>query len=195
MTHINVILEAAARDRLSTIVQQTRHRFTYDPQTLVPSVEDTGEVYDLKVYHFVKYLLNEAAGPEYDIQSLRDVLREFLVSVAAEHVKQPGKAAETFLADLERRPLVPFLSGGREHDETQRVAKLRKMLNKFNLRLEKSRKRDPLHPHYGVYDVIHRVTHEVNIDAPRDLDRLERWVKTLSTASPATAELSDLQIA
>jgi hypothetical protein len=176
MAHLNVILENAARDFISAAVQRTRHKFTYDPQTLVPGIEDTGKPYDLKIYHTVEYLLTEAAGPDYDIQSHRDVLRNVLVAAASQHTKKAGKATEVFLADLERRPLVPFLAGGKERDVMQRVAMLRRQLNRFGYRLEKSRRRDPLHPHYGVYDVIHRVTHEINLDAPRDLDRLERWV-------------------
>jgi hypothetical protein len=184
MTHLNVILEGAARDFISDFIQRTRYRFTYDPQTLVPGIEDTDEPYDLEVYDTVEYFLNEAAGPQHGIQSLGHVLHGLLLGVAAEHVKKPRKAAEVFLVDLKRRPLVPFLSDGKEHDVKQRVASLRRHLNKFEYRLEKSRRRDPLHSNYDVYNVIHRATGEVNVDAPRDLDRLEQWAETLSTASP-----------
>jgi hypothetical protein len=186
MTHLNLILETTARAFISDVCQRTRYRYIFDPQTLVPSIRDTDVLYEVQTYPEIKYFLNDAAGPEYGIQSLRHVLRAALNDVAAEHIKRPKKAVEVFLADLERRSLGAFLSGGGEHDVKRRVAKLRQQLNRLDYRLEKSRRRDPLHPHYGVYDVIHRITHEINLDAPRDLARLERWVEAMLAAQRTT---------
>jgi hypothetical protein len=100
-----------------------------------------------------------------------------LVAVAAKRTKKPAKVVKNFLADLERRHLGSFLAGGRPDDVERRDARLRYRLDQLGCRLEKSRRRDPLHPNHAVYDVIHRVSCEINLDAPRDLGRLEKWVE------------------
>jgi hypothetical protein len=187
MPHINVILQCAARDVITGFTDHNRHKFVFDPQILAATVEDTGLPFEPANYPTIKDFLREAAGCEHGNQSIGDILRQHLSAVAAEHCRRPTKAVASFFTDLQRRRLDEFLLESADPAMRQREARIRRELDKLGYRLEKSRRRNPLHEGYRVFDVLERSTNVINLDAPRDFDRLERWVKTLSER-PASSE-------
>ena len=190
MEHLNSILEREAREFLRNIAQRTRHKYVFDSETLIPKVEDTGERHDVTNYLDVRHFLQQPAECE-SSQSLREVLRSHLVRVASERTKRPERAAKALLDNLDRRSLSTFLSIEDGGDVKRRVVSLRHRLNRCGFRLAKSRTRDPLKERHGVYDVIDRATHEINLDAPRGLQGLEGWARTLaSTHGPSLQSIS-----
>ena len=180
MAHINSILEGVERAFLTTVTGRTRYRFVFDPMTLVPDIENSGERYGISIYPSIKYLLDGAAGPEHGIQSVRDVLTAILLQEASEHSRRPAKAVKAFLADLERCSVASFISDCGEQDRRGRDARLRRRLAKLGYRLIKSRVRDPLSDHYQMYDLVDRAGYII-LGAPRDLERLERWIEAQRT--------------
>jgi hypothetical protein len=175
MPHLNTLLTHAAHELVAGHLESNRHRYIFDPETLVPDIEDTGVPCDPSIYPIVGYYLSEAAGPDHGILTLRDVLKDVLIKVAQEHTTKPQQAVATFCADLERRPF-QFLAGGDDYNLVRREANLRRKLKNLGHRLTKSRTRDPLGSNYRVYDIIDRTAYEISVDAPRHLAGLERWV-------------------
>ncbi len=182
MPHLNTFLLHSARRFLSNHVQGPQYRYKYDPETLVPDVERTDESCEPSDYPFIRDYLPRAAGQEHGIRSVREVLKDELVKVAKEHTRNATTAVGAFCVDLERRSLARFLEEGEENDLIRREAKLRRKLGRLGYRLTKSRRRNPLDPHYMVYDIIHRITREINLDAPRHLAGLETWVETMTAS-------------
>ena len=176
MLHINLILADTARDFITGCLARTRHRFTFDPETLAPNVEDTGTPYDPTIIPTVGFFLSKPAGADYGVQSMREALQVALMSVASENSNNPTKRVTKFLTDLERRPFEKYLASGEAGDLKKRTAKLRHQLDRQGYRLEKSRTRDPLGENYQVYDVIRRSSGKIIMGVPRSLSGIESWL-------------------
>lgn len=175
MPHINVILAQEAHEFITHNLHGTELRYGFE-NIFDPVVRSSDRPYEPSHYPFVKDFLSCPAGHEHGLLSLRDGLRDKLIIVAQEHFARPEKAVATFLDGLDRRLLANFLAAEDDPDLVRREQKLRRALDKLGYRLSKSRTRNPLGSNYRVYDIIHRTTSEINIDAPRHLDGLERWV-------------------
>jgi len=177
MQHVNFALAEITRVVISNHLKGTRHRLVFGPLLRGEHIEDTGEFHDATQDCMIENMLDDIVPQSHGYKYLRQVLRDGLLTVAAEHTVRPTKVVDRFLKSLRCRSLQDFLRQPEDTARKRRERRVRSGLDKLGFALRRSKKRDPLRDSYGLYHFIHRSTNCIIVDVPCNLDGIERWMR------------------